>query len=196
MGGGEVSSNYRGIQPIVTRFPSKDRIQLSEADPNARGELKRKKRERERKSEEGERMRGGQWRKRRRATVRRAKETIPSRNGDSQKPSTENQLNGRDGEQRKGNKGKKARTEKQIKRSPSLERERMQHILSHEPRARIRLRKLFRNLDDAKRKRDLGRNNYWTQPRKIFTIMRFQGEEKRWNSRMQPVARRETRLIE
>jgi len=67
-------------------------------------------------------VREGQWRKRRRATVRRAKETIPSviRNGDTQKPSTkEDRLSERDGEQRRGN---KARTERQIKRSSFLER--------------------------------------------------------------------------
>jgi len=50
-GEGKVSSNYRGIQPIVTSFSSKDRIQLSEADPNARKELKRNKKRRERKRE-------------------------------------------------------------------------------------------------------------------------------------------------
>ena len=44
--GSEVSSNYRGIQPIVTRFPPENRVRLSESNAK-RGENMKKKVERE-----------------------------------------------------------------------------------------------------------------------------------------------------
>lgn len=76
--GSEVSSNYRGIQPIVTRFPPENRVRLSEAD------RMRKEGKKHGKTTKREKKRDRQ-RRRYRATGSRAKEAIPTvtRNGDT-----------------------------------------------------------------------------------------------------------------
>lgn len=112
--GNEGSSNYRGIQPIVTRFPPEDCARLSEADRMWKKKQWEKDRE-ERKGEIKKTISRGEKRGAKEARFRQLPATETPRNRRRQGGEGE-----RDREKRKRNK-RKAKREMQIKRLLSSE---------------------------------------------------------------------------